>query len=72
MVRKGEVRNACRILVGERSGKKPLGRPEIAIISENDIEEPVWIRVCKDRSRRRDIGTVMNLLGTINVECFIG
>jgi hypothetical protein len=41
VVRKGEVRRAYRILVGERKGKKPLGRPEIEIISENDFKE-LW------------------------------
>lgn len=46
MVRKGEVRSACRILVGERNGKKPLGRPEIAIILENDTEELRFGFVC--------------------------
>jgi len=46
VVRKGEVRSAYRILVGERKSKKPLGRPEIEIISENDFKE-LWFRfVC--------------------------
>jgi len=37
VVRKGEVKSAYRILEGERKSKKPLGRPEIEIISENDF-----------------------------------
>jgi hypothetical protein len=41
VVRKGEVRSAYRILVRERKGKKPLGRPEIKIISENHFKE-LW------------------------------
>jgi hypothetical protein len=27
VARMGEKRNACRILVGKRGGKRPLGRP---------------------------------------------
>lgn len=46
VVRKGEVRSTSRIPVGERKGKKPLRRPEIGIISENDFKE-LWFQfVC--------------------------
>jgi hypothetical protein len=46
VVRKGEVGSAYRILVGECKGKKPLGRPEIEIISENDFKELWFGFVC--------------------------
>jgi hypothetical protein len=46
VVHKREVRSAYRIQVGERKGKKPLGRPEIEIISENDFKELWFGFVC--------------------------
>jgi hypothetical protein len=29
VARKGEMRNACRLLVGKPEGKRPLGRPRL-------------------------------------------
>jgi hypothetical protein len=43
----GEKRNACRILVGKREGKGPLGRPRCRWVDNikmdlREIHEMVW------------------------------
>jgi hypothetical protein len=48
----GEMRNACRILVGKSEGKKPLGRPRnrwednIKIPRRKSVLEGfIWLRI---------------------------
>jgi hypothetical protein len=65
----GEKRNACRILVGKREGKRPLGRQRRRWV--NDIKMDLreigwggvnWTDLAQDRDQWRDfVNTVMNL-----------
>jgi hypothetical protein len=65
----GEKRNACRILVGNPEGKRPIGRPRRRW--ENNIRMDLreigwggmdWIDLAQDRDRWRVlVNTVMNL-----------
>jgi hypothetical protein len=38
VTRKGEKRNACRLLVGKPEGKRPLGRPRRRWLDNNRID----------------------------------
>jgi hypothetical protein len=38
VARMGEKRNACRILVGNPEGKRPLGRPKRRWVDNNDMD----------------------------------
>jgi hypothetical protein len=54
----GEKRNACRLLVRKRGGKKPLGRPrrrwvdnirmDLGEVGWGDVD---WFGLAKDRNR---------------------
>jgi hypothetical protein len=65
----GEKRNACRILMGELEGKKPLGRPTRRWVDniKMGLREIVWdgmdwIDLAQDRDQWRAlVNTVMNL-----------
>jgi hypothetical protein len=68
VARKGEKRNAYRILVGKPEGKKPLGRPrrwvdnikiDLREIGWNGMD---WIDLAEDRDQWRSlVNMVMNL-----------
>jgi hypothetical protein len=56
VARKGNVRNVCKILVGEPEGKRPLGSPrsrweDNIIINHRAIwwEVADWIHLAQDR-----------------------
>jgi hypothetical protein len=59
IARMGEKRNAYRLLVGKREGKRPLGRPRSRWLDNRmDLGEVGWcnldwIGLAQDRSRRR-------------------
>jgi hypothetical protein len=65
----GETKNAYRILVGNREGKRPLGRPRRRW--EDNIKMDLrelgwdgvdWIELAQDRDQWRAlVNTVMNL-----------
>jgi hypothetical protein len=65
----GEERNVYRFLMGEREGRRPLGRPrhrwEDAIkmdLREIGLGSVDWIQLAQDRDRWRAlVNTVMNL-----------
>jgi hypothetical protein len=65
----GHNRNACRILVGNPEGKRPLERPGRRWVDniKMDLREIVWdgidwIDMAQDRDRWRAlVNTVMNL-----------
>jgi hypothetical protein len=65
----GEKRNAYRLLVGKREGKRPLGRPRrrwINNIKMNLLEIGLsvvdWIGLAQDRYRwRAPVNAAMNL-----------
>jgi hypothetical protein len=68
VARKGDKRNACRILVGKPEGKRPLGRPrrrwvdnikmDLREIGWNGMD---WIDLVQDRDQWRTlVNTVMN------------
>jgi hypothetical protein len=65
----GEKRNACRILVGEPEGKRPLGKPRRKWVDniKMDFREiggdgMDWVNVAQDRDQWRAlVNTVMNL-----------
>jgi hypothetical protein len=65
----GETRNACRILVGEPEGKRPLGRPRRRWVDNNKMDLTEigwdgmdWIEVAQDRDQCRAlVNTMMNL-----------
>jgi hypothetical protein len=38
LARKGENRNAYRILVGKSQGKRPLGRPRLRCVDNNKMD----------------------------------
>jgi hypothetical protein len=69
VARKGEKRNAYRLLVGMLEGKRPLGRPRrrwIGNIKMDLLEIRLnvvdWICLAQDRYRRRAlVNSVMNL-----------
>jgi hypothetical protein len=65
----GEKRNAYRLLVGKPEGRMPLGRPirgwldnirmDLVEVGWGDVD---WIRLDKDRDRRRAlVNLVLNL-----------
>jgi hypothetical protein len=65
----GENRNAYRLLVGKREGKRPLGRPgrrwmdniriDLGEVRWVDVD---WIGLAKDRNRWRAlVNSVLNL-----------
>jgi hypothetical protein len=64
-----ETRNAYRILVGEREGKRPLGRPRRRWVDyiKMDLRKTGWvgmdlIALAQDRDQWRAlVNTVMNL-----------
>jgi hypothetical protein len=69
VVRMGEKRNVCMLLVGKPEGKRPLGRPrrrwidnikmDILEIGLNVVD---WIGLAQDRYRWRAlVSSVMNL-----------
>jgi hypothetical protein len=69
VVRMGEKRNACRLLVGKPKGKRPLGRPrhrwednirmDLREVEWVDVD---WIDLAKDRKRWRAlVNSVLNL-----------
>jgi hypothetical protein len=65
----GEERNVYRFLMGEREGRRPLGRPrrrwEDGIktdLREIGLGSVDWIQLAQDRDRWRAlVNTVMNL-----------
>jgi hypothetical protein len=65
VARKGEKRNAYRLLVGKPEGKKPLGRPrrnirmDLGEVGWGDVD---WIGLAKDTNRWRAlVNLVLNL-----------
>jgi hypothetical protein len=69
VVRMGEKRNACRLLVGKPEGRRPLGRPrrrwldnismDLVEVGCGDVD---WIGLVQDRDRWRAlVNSVMNL-----------
>jgi hypothetical protein len=65
----GEKKKACRLLVGKRDGKRPLGRPRRKLVDDirmnlgevgcGDVD---WIGLAKDRNRwRAVVNSVLNL-----------
>jgi hypothetical protein len=69
IARMGEKRNAYRLLVGKREGKRPLGRPrrrwmdniriDFGEVGWGDVD---WISLAKDRNRWRAlVNSVLNL-----------
>jgi hypothetical protein len=61
----GEKRNACRILVGNPEGKRPLGRPRRRWVNniQMDLREIGWhgLDLAQDREQWRAlVNTVMN------------
>jgi hypothetical protein len=69
VTRMGEKRNACRMLVGNPEGKRPLRRPRRRLVNntEEDLRERGWgcmdwIDLAQDRDQWRAlVNTVMNL-----------
>jgi hypothetical protein len=69
VARKGEKRNAYRLLVGKPEGKRPLGRPSRRWVDNirMDLGEVRWgnvnwIGLAKDRNRWRAlVNSVLNL-----------
>jgi hypothetical protein len=69
VARMGEERKMCKVLVGKREGKRPLGRPrrrwedgirmDLREIGFGDVD---WIRLAQERDRwRAVVSAVMNL-----------
>jgi hypothetical protein len=69
VTRRGEKRNAYRLLVGKPEGKRPLGRPrrrwvdnimmDLGEVEWGDVD---WIGVAQDRKRWRAlVNSVLNL-----------
>jgi hypothetical protein len=69
VARLGEKRNACRLLVGNPEGKRPLGRPrrrwvdnirmDLGEVGWGDVD---WIDLTQDRNRWRAlVNWVLNL-----------
>jgi hypothetical protein len=64
----GEKRNACRLLVGNPEGKRPLGRPrrkvdnvrmDLGEVGWGDVD---WIGLAQDRNRWRAlVNSVLNV-----------
>jgi hypothetical protein len=69
IVRMGVKRNACRILVGNPEGRRPLGRPRHRWVDniKMDLREigcygVDWINLAQDRDQWRAlVNAVMNL-----------
>jgi len=62
VARIGEVRNACKILVGKPKGKRTLGRPRrryknniIMNLRETEWEGVDWICLAQDRDQWRAV-----------------
>jgi hypothetical protein len=72
----GEKRNAYKLLVGKREGKRPLGRPRYRWVGtiRMDLGEVGWgdvdcIGVAEDRNRWRAlVNSVLNLRVPLNAE----
>jgi hypothetical protein len=68
VARKGEKRNAYKILVGTPDGKRSLGRPRRRLVNniKTDLREigwggMDWIDLAQDRDQQRAlVNTVMN------------
>jgi hypothetical protein len=59
VARMGETRNAYRVLVGKREGKRPQGRPRRRWVDNIRMD---WIDMAQDRDQWRAlVNTVMNL-----------
>jgi hypothetical protein len=69
VARRGEKRNACRLLVGKPEGRRPLGRPrrrwfnnirmDLVEVGWGDVE---WIGLAQDRDRWGAlVNSVLNL-----------
>jgi hypothetical protein len=75
----GEKRNAYKILVGKRKGKRPLGRPKRRRVNniKMDLREIGWgginwIDLAQDRDQCRvHLNTRMNILVPLNVGKFL-
>jgi hypothetical protein len=69
VARRGETRNADRILVGQPEGKRPLGRPRRRWVDDIKMylgeigwDGVDWIELAQDRDQWRAlVNTVMNL-----------
>jgi hypothetical protein len=64
VARRGEKKNAYRLLVGKPEGKRPLGRPRRRWVDNirMDLGEVRWGNVAKDRNRWRAlVNSVLNL-----------
>ncbi|KAJ4447195.1 hypothetical protein ANN_09197 [Periplaneta americana] len=76
VARKGESRNAYRVLVGRPEGKRPLGRPRrrgednIKIdLREVGYDDRDWINLAQDRDQwRAYVRAAMNLRGIAPIE----
>jgi hypothetical protein len=40
-----EKRNAYRLLVGKREGRRPVGRPRGSWMGNNRMDELIWLRI---------------------------
>jgi hypothetical protein len=64
VARRGEKRNAYRLLVGKPEGRRPLGRPRHKWVDtiRMDLVEVGWVGLAQDRDRWRTlVNSVLNL-----------
>jgi hypothetical protein len=68
VARTGEIRNACKIFVGNPEGKRPLGRFRCRrknirmYLRETELEGVDWIHLAQERDQwRAVVNMVMNL-----------